>query len=279
MNLEMTIKRLGLVYKIRVGRATGNENIIYFLPYLRRSWSHLNYLRSRRFRHRPIHRGYSCHCYIQTIHHHILLQERSKGHITIQLPLLHLNQPSSHSAVKEVKRSYNYTVTIVTFKPSIITFCCKRSKGHITIQLPLLHSNQPSSHSAAKGQKVMKLYSYHCYIQTNPHHILLQKVKRSYNYTVTIVTLKPTIITFCCKWGQKVKLLYSYHCYIQTNHHHILLQKVKRSYYYTITIVTLRPTIITFCCKRSKGHITIQLPLLHSNHPSSHSAAKGQKVI
>ena len=27
MNLEMTIKKLGLAYKFRVGRATGNEHI------------------------------------------------------------------------------------------------------------------------------------------------------------------------------------------------------------------------------------------------------------
>ena len=30
MNLEMTMKKLGSVYKFRVGRATGNEHIFYF---------------------------------------------------------------------------------------------------------------------------------------------------------------------------------------------------------------------------------------------------------
>ena len=30
MNLEMTIKKLGLAYKFRVGRATGNEHIFLF---------------------------------------------------------------------------------------------------------------------------------------------------------------------------------------------------------------------------------------------------------
>ena len=30
VNLEMTIKKLGSVYKFRVGRATGNEHIFYF---------------------------------------------------------------------------------------------------------------------------------------------------------------------------------------------------------------------------------------------------------
>ena len=30
MNLEMTIKKLGSVYKLRVGRANGNEHIHYF---------------------------------------------------------------------------------------------------------------------------------------------------------------------------------------------------------------------------------------------------------
>ena len=30
MNLEMTIKKLGSVYKSRVGRSTGNEHIFYF---------------------------------------------------------------------------------------------------------------------------------------------------------------------------------------------------------------------------------------------------------
>ena len=30
MNLEMTIKKLGSVYKLRVGRATWNEHIFYF---------------------------------------------------------------------------------------------------------------------------------------------------------------------------------------------------------------------------------------------------------
>ena len=38
MSLEMTIKKLGSVYKLRVGRATGNEHIflfgqLYFLRY------------------------------------------------------------------------------------------------------------------------------------------------------------------------------------------------------------------------------------------------------
>ena len=30
INFEMTIKKLGSVYKFRVGRATGNEHIFYF---------------------------------------------------------------------------------------------------------------------------------------------------------------------------------------------------------------------------------------------------------
>ena len=29
MNLEMTMKKLGSIYKLRVGRATGNEHIFY----------------------------------------------------------------------------------------------------------------------------------------------------------------------------------------------------------------------------------------------------------
>ena len=32
MNLEMTIKKLGSVYKLRVGRVTGNEHILFW-PY------------------------------------------------------------------------------------------------------------------------------------------------------------------------------------------------------------------------------------------------------
>ena len=33
MSLEMTIKKLGSVYKFRVGRATGNEHIFFVWPY------------------------------------------------------------------------------------------------------------------------------------------------------------------------------------------------------------------------------------------------------
>ena len=33
MNLEMTIKKLGSVYKLRVGRATGKRTYILFWPY------------------------------------------------------------------------------------------------------------------------------------------------------------------------------------------------------------------------------------------------------